>query len=68
LKDIPWVFEQSFGLEKTLIAVALATVVTPMNPSIYVKPIRYRISAVAAIFRPFDRPENRPHTPAWLVT
>jgi hypothetical protein len=55
-------------LEKTLIAVALATVVTPMNPSIYVKPIRYRISAVAAIFRPFDRPENRPHTPAWLVT
>jgi len=65
---MPWVLQQSFGLEKNLVAVALAAVVAPMNLAIYVKPIRDRFPAVATMFRSFDRPEDRPHTLAWLVT
>jgi phytol kinase len=65
---LPWVLQQSFGLEKNLVAVALAAVVTPMNLALYVKPMRERFPTVAMMFRSFDRPEDRPHTLAWLVT
>jgi hypothetical protein len=65
---MPWVLQQSFNLDKNLTAVALAAVITPMNLAIYVKPIRERVPAVATMFRSFDRPEDRPHTLAWLST
>jgi hypothetical protein len=64
----PFVLQQTFGLDKNLTAVALAAVVTPMHLAVYVKPIRERIPAVATMFRSFDRPEDRPHTLAWLST
>jgi hypothetical protein len=65
---MPWALQQAFCLDKNLMAIALAAVVTPMNLAIYIKPIRERFPAVATMFRSFDRPEDRPHTLAWLVT
>ncbi len=64
----PWLLQQAFRLEANLTAVVLAAILTPCQLLAYVRPVRIRFAFVRTMFRSFDRPEDRPHTLAWLWT
>ncbi|MBN1833163.1 MAG: hypothetical protein JW896_13735 [Deltaproteobacteria bacterium] len=60
--DKVFVFKQTFGL--FILGMALVIV----SLAIYIRPIRERCSVINTMFLSFDRPEDRPHTLAWLST
>lgn len=65
---LPWVLQQSFGLQADLRIAILAAFLVPLHMLIFVEPIRRRSTIVATMFSGFDRPEDRPYTLWWMVS
>lgn len=64
----PYLFKFIFPYEESLKTQIIIALVGLSTLTIYLKPIRKKVTFVATMFAAFDRPEDRPHTLKWLFT
>jgi dolichol kinase len=65
---LPAILDRIIPFEETPAAVLVFSLIGMLSLVIFIRPLRHNAPVIRRMFRSFDRPEDRPHTMAWLVT
>jgi dolichol kinase len=65
---LPALLDPIIPFEETRETVLVFSLIGMLSLVIFIKPLRQNVPVIGRMFRSFDRPEDRPHTMAWLVT
>jgi dolichol kinase len=65
---LPAILDPIIPFEETPAAVLVFSLIGMLSLVVFIKPLRRNVPIIRRMFRSFDRPEDRPHTMAWLVT